>query len=201
MRFLRWISLPVWLVSFTYLIINTLGEQLNSLPPEEWFLVSPCARVCVCLCVSRDIVGSDGAMTASFGFLRNPDQKPVLKTTWARPNSLFALLKERVCCDLKRLKNRLLAPWCTARSAPYIVHRQSWIKTPFANTYNITIHIAIRCSLRMPFIRRNIFDQTYNFSCLETRIILFSKFCLYISIFTESIFSFQHSNEKCLKHC
>ena len=33
---------------------------------------------------------------------------PVLKTSQVGPNSLFTYLKERVRCDLKRLKNRLL---------------------------------------------------------------------------------------------
>ena len=32
------------------------------------------------------------------------DLKPVLKTSWVGPSSLFALLKERVKSDLKRLK-------------------------------------------------------------------------------------------------
>ena len=34
-------------------------------------------------------------------------QKPVLRTSQVGPNSLFTYLKERVRCDLKRLKNRL----------------------------------------------------------------------------------------------
>ena len=54
-------------------------------------------------------------------FQRRPDglsrrisargQKPVLKTSQVGPNSLFTLLKGRVWCDLKRLKNRLQGPW------------------------------------------------------------------------------------------
>ena len=36
-------------------------------------------------------------------------QKPVLKTSQVGPNSLFTYLKERARCDLKRLKNQLLA--------------------------------------------------------------------------------------------
>ena len=36
------------------------------------------------------------------------NQKPVLKTSLVAPNSLLTWLKERVKCDIKRLKNRLL---------------------------------------------------------------------------------------------
>ena len=42
--------------------------------------------------------------------------KPVLKTSQVGPNSLFTYLKERVRCDLKRLKNRLLIRTCRDNS-------------------------------------------------------------------------------------
>ena len=40
------------------------------------------------------------------------EPKPVLKTSLVGPNSLFTYLKERVRCDLERLKNRLQRPSC-----------------------------------------------------------------------------------------
>ena len=44
------------------------------------------------------------------------DQKPVLKTFYVGPNSLFTLPKQRVSCDLKRFKNRLQE--CASMFAP-----------------------------------------------------------------------------------
>ena len=52
------------------------------------------------------------AQLRTWPFQQISQQKPVLKTSKVGPNSLFTYLKERVKCDLKRLKNRLLAPNC-----------------------------------------------------------------------------------------
>ena len=40
-------------------------------------------------------------------YMKRENLKPVLKTFQGAPNSVFPSFKEKVSCDLKRLKNRL----------------------------------------------------------------------------------------------
>ena len=57
-----------------------------------------------------DLCPPPGAASCIFDFTtakrKRTLPKPVLKTCWVAPNSLFTLLKERVRWDLKPLKNR-----------------------------------------------------------------------------------------------
>ena len=69
--------------------------------------------MCVCVCVCwRKIKASimhfaNARVFKVFVWQMFSIQKSVLETFEVGPNSLFALLKERFGCDLKRLKNRL----------------------------------------------------------------------------------------------